>query len=112
MAIVRNPRPRSHSTGLVIENRYPTAAAGTRTIARNEAQTIARTNPLRGLYPRRSRSSGTTRNGTRTATMVAATMIASRQRSEERRVGKEGKSGRATDKEKKKQSKRMSKNRV
>src|SRR5437867_12852480 len=81
MAIVRNPRPRSHSTGLVIENRYPTAAAGTRTIARNEAQTIARTNALRGLYPRRSRSSGTTRNGTRTATMVAATMIASRQTS-------------------------------
>src|SRR5712691_682210 len=41
MAIVRNPRPRSHSTGLVIEKTYPTAAAGTRTMARNEAHTIA-----------------------------------------------------------------------
>src|SRR2546429_7567956 len=81
MAIIRNPSPRSPSTGLVIENRYPTAAAGTRTIVRNEAQTIERTNALRGLYPRRSRSSGTTRNGTRTATMVAATMTASRQTS-------------------------------
>src|SRR5712691_1418544 len=81
MAIVRNPRPRSHSTGLVIEKTYPTAAAGTRTMARNEAHTIPRTNALRGLYPRRSRSSGTTRNGTMTATMVAPMITASRQRS-------------------------------
>src|SRR5712692_546397 len=81
MAIVRNPTPRSQSTGLVMVDRYPTAAAGTRTMARNEAQTIPRTNALLGLYPRRSRSSGTTRNGKMTATMVAPMMRASRQRS-------------------------------
>src|SRR5713101_6509516 len=81
MAIVRNPTPRSQSTGLVMVNTYPTTAAGTRTMAKNDAQTIPRTNALRGLYPRRSRSSGTTRNGTMTATMVAPMMRASRHRS-------------------------------
>src|SRR5256884_9857390 len=79
--MARNPGRRSPPPGWVIENRSPPAAAGTRTVVRNEAQTIERTNALRGLYPRRSRSSGTTRNGTRTATMVAATMIALRQTS-------------------------------
>src|SRR5438309_1059869 len=61
----------TQSAGFLTEMRKPLDAAGTRTIARKVTHAIARTKPLRGLYPRRSRISGTTTNGTTIATAIA-----------------------------------------
>src|SRR3989442_8151180 len=65
---------RTQSATFVTENRKPVAAAGIKTIARNKAHTTPRTSARLGLYPSRSRISGTTANGTRIAANVAATI--------------------------------------
>ena len=62
----------NQSAAFRTEERNPLATAGTKTIAKNEIQTIPRANRLRGLSPLRSRISGTRRKGTTTAAMVAA----------------------------------------
>src|SRR3989442_103017 len=70
----------NHAVGS-IKHTSRAAAAGQGPTAGHDAQPTPRPPALGGLPPRRPRTSGTTRKATRTATMVAAMMIDSRQRS-------------------------------
>src|SRR2546428_10104807 len=74
MATANARTKRTQSATFVTEKRNPVAAAGTNTIGRNKAQTTPRTNARLGLCPSRSKTSGTTTNGTTIAAMVAATI--------------------------------------